>query len=119
MTRARRVLVVDDSTETRAVIAESLAALGMEATQAENGRAALELFKEECPFDVVLADLAMPEMGGVQLANLLHQRFPGLPIIVMTGRDSQVEGSIDAGVLPLMKPFTVLQLKEVIDDMLG
>jgi CheY-like chemotaxis protein len=116
MVGPRRILVVDDNPDMRTTLVELLASLGMETATANDGRAALALFAKGCPFDVVIADVVMPDIGGIKLAETLRERFPDVPVIIMTGRDSQVEGSIEAGVVPLMKPFSALQLKRVIDD---
>ncbi len=113
-----RILVVDDDPGVRESVAELLAAFGMSATTAVSGRAALGLCGRDCPFDIVLADVVMADIGGVQLAEMLRERHPDLPVILMTGRDSLVDGVIDEGVVPLFKPFSSLQLKQIIDDAL-
>jgi CheY-like chemotaxis protein len=116
MVAPKRVLVVDDNPDMRTTLVELLASLDAEAETANDGRAALKLFADGCPFDAVIADVVMPGVGGIKLAETLRERFPALPVIIMTGRDSQVEGSIEAGVVPLMKPFSAHQLKRVLDD---
>jgi len=113
-----RVLVVDDDAAIRESIAELLAGFGIQTKVANNGRAALKMFGNACPFDVVLADVVMPDIGGVQLAELLAEKHPQLPVVLMTGRDSMVQGVIDAGAIALIKPFTALQLKRILDDVL-
>jgi DNA-binding NtrC family response regulator len=113
-----RVLVVDDDPAIRDVVAELLAGFGFQTKVANNGRAALKLIGDARPFDVVLADVVMPDIGGVQLADLLAEKHPELPVVLMTGRDSMVQGVIDAGAVALIKPFTALQLKRIIEDVL-
>ena len=111
-----RVLVVDDDPQVRSSIFELLEAFGFTAKVAPNGRAALKLCERACPFDIVLADVVMPEIGGVQLAEMLGDQYPSLPVILMTGRDSMIESVVDAGAVALFKPFTALQLKRIIDE---
>lgn len=118
MLRAIRVLVVDDDPRVRESVVGLLGAFGMEASTAHSGHAALAQCEGECPFDVVVSDVVMPEMSGVQLAEALRKRHPGVPVILMTGRESMIDGAIQAGAVPLFKPFTALQLKSVIDDAL-
>ena len=72
-----------------------------------------------CPFDVILADVVMGDIGGVQPAETLREVYPTVPVILMTGRDSLVDGVIDAGEMPLFKPFGALQLMRVINDALS
>ena len=113
-----RVLIVDDDGAVRDSVAELLAGFGMLATCVDGGPTALMLCDGECPFDVILADVVMPGMDGVQLAKTLWDKYPGVPVVLMTGRDSVINGVIEAGAVPLYKPFSALQLKAVIDDVL-
>jgi len=119
VTRNIRVLVVDDNAAVREAITAMLRTLGMQSAGAVSGRAALKLCAGECPFDVVLADVVMGDIGGVQLAETLREAYPKVPVILMTGRESLVEGVIDAGVVPLYKPFGAVVLTRVISDALS
>jgi len=119
MARTIRVLVVDDDPAIREGVTEMLTTLGLKAGSAVSGRAALKLCARGCPFDVVLTDVVMGDIDGLQLAETLREAYPTIPVILMTGRDSLVDGVIDAGVVPLFKPFGALQLMRVINDALG
>ena len=68
---------------------------------------------------MILADVVMGDIDGVQLAETLRKAYPGLPVVLMTGRDSLVDGIVEAGVVPLLKPFGALQLMRVINDALS
>ena len=119
MARTIRVLVVDDDPAIREGVTEMLTTLGLKAGSAVSGRAALKLCARGCPFDVVLTDVVMGDIDGLQLAETLREAYPTIPVILMTGRDSLVDGVIDAGVMPLFKPFGALQLMRVINDALS
>jgi len=119
MARTIRVLVVDDNAAVREAVTGMLTTLGVKAGSAISGRAALKLCAGKCPFDVILADVVMGDIGGVQLAETLREAYPSVPVILMTGRESLVDGVIDAGVMPLFKPFGALQLMRVINDALS
>jgi len=119
MARAIRVLVVDDTEAVRDAVTETLTAFGIQAGSVISGRAALKLCAGSCPFDVILADVVMGDFDGVQLAETLRKAYPGLPVVLMTGRDSLVDGIVEAGVVPLLKPFGALQLMRVINDALS
>ena len=119
MARTIRALVVDDNPAVREAVTDMLKTLGMKAGSAVSGRAALKLCAGRCPFDVILADVVMGDIGGVQLAETLREVYPTIPVILMTGRDSLVDGVIDAGVVPLFKPFGALLLRRVINDALS
>lgn len=55
---------------------------------AENGRDALEKIDEDVP-DIIVTDLQMPEMDGLELVNQINEKFPGLPVVVMTAHGSE------------------------------
>jgi len=117
--RSVHALVVDDNPAVRDAVTDMLRALGMRAASAVSGRAALKLCAGRCPFDVVLADVVMGDIGGVQLSETLREAYPDVPVILMTGRDSLVDGVLDAGMVPLYKPFGALLLGRVINDALA
>lgn len=118
MVKSTRILVVDDDTDMRDSVVAMLAASGMETACADSARAALAMCVGACPFDVVLSDVMMPGIDGVQFAQMLREQHPKVRVILMTGRDSIIDSVIDAGAVPLVKPFKPLQLKRVIDDAL-
>ena len=116
--QSRRVLVVDDQDNVRQVIVDQLAVIGIDARTARNGREALQICEATCDFDLVLADVVMPEIGGVELARRLKDLCPDLPVVLMTGHESQVDGVIDAGAVTLIKPFSLLSLEQIIEEAL-
>ena len=83
------VLVVDDSAVDRAR-AEGLLkkGVGLVATHASNGREALAMIAAEKP-DIVISDLHMPEMDGLELVETIRRDHPGLPVILMTAHGSE------------------------------
>jgi len=80
-----RILLADDETVVREVLAGQLEDAGFEVTQAMDGRAALELLDSGHCFDVLITDLAMPGLDGVSLIREAQRRHPGLPAILVTG----------------------------------
>src|SRR5688572_17942800 len=78
-----RVLVVEDDASARLALQKLLEANGYEIRAAEDGVAALEQLAE-LPADLVVTDLDMPRMGGMELIGALKERHPGLPVIVTT-----------------------------------
>ena len=73
-----RILVIDDQTQVRAAVSLALRAKGFDVVTAENGQAGLRAFKAS-RFDLVIADIFMPEMDGVKLIKALRERNPDLP----------------------------------------
>ncbi len=82
MTRGK-VLVVDDDDEVQEVLARFLADAGYEVIQAEDGHAALDAVERERP-DLVLLDIALPGLDGVETLRRLIIRHPDLRVIMVT-----------------------------------
>ena len=82
-----RILVVDDDWFARQVYADGLTREGFEVVCAAGGPEALELLTTES-FDVVVTDVLMPEMDGLQLLDRLKAGWPGLEVVVLTGVES-------------------------------
>jgi DNA-binding response OmpR family regulator len=80
---AGRILVVDDEPEVRLVLTEFLESRGFEVTTAESGAKALAVVDSIKPH-VVLLDVTMPEMNGIETLKQLAALKPGLPIIMVT-----------------------------------
>ncbi|MBK6513403.1 MAG: response regulator [Polyangiaceae bacterium] len=82
------VLVVDDSAIDRRLAGALLTKRGFEVEYATDGRDALEQMERAMP-DVVVTDLQMPNMTGLELVEIARQRFPSLPIVLMTAHGSE------------------------------
>ncbi len=102
-----RVLLVDDDPDVRAVTAMLLADLGFQVLEAGSGAQALELVDDEV--DVLLADFAMPGMNGAELARALRMRYPGMPVVFITGY-AELGGLDGEHTLIVAKPFRGEQL---------
>ncbi len=83
-----RILIVDDNPMDRVVAAAALDSEGTELLQAGNGFEALEMIQEHRP-SLVLTDLDMPEMDGLELVQRIRESNPELPIILMTANGSE------------------------------
>jgi CheY-like chemotaxis protein len=108
--RGGRILVVEDDPLVRAMTLRSLTEAGFEVLEAANGESALELVSSQTRLDAVLTDLAMPGMGGRELARRLWKTRPGLPVVVfMSGYTDDVvnrRGLLASGVSFLEKPVS-------------
>jgi two-component system, cell cycle sensor histidine kinase and response regulator CckA len=113
-----RVLLVEDETALRAGTARILTDRGYDVVVACDGVEALEIFDREAgSIDVVVTDVAMPRMGGHELANNLAKRNAELPIVFMSGYDS---GDIAAlGGRVLTKPVSEEVLLRAIQEVMG
>jgi CheY-like chemotaxis protein len=86
---------------------------GFEVMEAEDGEAALRLLEGGPRPDAVFSDIVMPgQVSGVDLAGILRQRYPGLPVILATGYTEQ---QVDVpGVQVLAKPYAIEQLVAIL-----
>jgi DNA-binding NarL/FixJ family response regulator len=94
-----RILIVDDHPLTRAALSALLSGNGLEVVaEAANGREAVERAGELQP-DLVLLDLSMPDMGGLQALPLVRNAAPGCEVVVLTASESEdnLLGAIRAG----------------------
>jgi CheY-like chemotaxis protein len=111
-----RILVVDDEPEVRLVLNEFLTGLGYAVTLADSGLAALEVLEEAAP-NVVLLDVTMPEMDGVETLKRILSIQPALPVIMVTanadiGITSKLLALGAADYIP--KPFDLEYLDQAI-----
>lgn len=112
-----RVLIVEDELLIRGFLAETLTRKGMEVEVAENGKKGLALFKQN-PFDLVITDMKMPEMGGLELLSKIKEYVPQTIVIVITAFGS-IENAVEAmrkGAFHyLLKPFTPDAIEAMIE----
>jgi two-component system, chemotaxis family, chemotaxis protein CheY len=83
-----QVLIIDDEPDVRKVVRMTLEKAGYDVIEAEDGEKAIEeINKGENPLilDVIICDIRMPKINGVEAINYFQQQFPRVPLIVLTG----------------------------------
>src|SRR5262249_22012817 len=90
-----RILVVEDDPNHGAMCARMLERKGYQARAITSAREALALLAESREVDLVLADLQMPEMDGIQLLNAVKRKYPQIEFIMMTGKGT-VKPAVEA-----------------------
>ena len=108
---ARTILVVDDETTLRETLVEALELEGYRAIPAADGREAIVRFRAEQP-DLVLLDLMLPELSGVEVCRILRAES-AVPIIMLTARDGEVDKvvGLELGADDYVtKPFSLREL---------
>jgi two-component system response regulator MprA len=106
------ILVVDDDAPIRRMLVRTLAAEGFEARTAPDGGAALAAIEESAP-DVLVLDVAMPGLNGLDVARRVRTKGLAFPILLLTARDAVAErvAGLDAGADDyLVKPFAPEEL---------
>ena len=117
-----RILLVDDEILVRDAIKENIDWKGMDCElvgDCENGKEAAEFVKEH-PVDIVLTDILMPYMDGMELSNFLHDNYPEIVIVIFSGfgEFEYAKKAIQYGVSEyLLKPVTAMELTGVIEKM--
>jgi signal transduction histidine kinase/ActR/RegA family two-component response regulator len=112
-----QILLVDDDVDVRSLTAEMLAELGHRPLSAAGADDALQMLEDEAGIDVLLTDYAMPGMDGLELIDLVRQRWPGIRAILITGH-AEIDLSKHAQMHPVLtKPFTMADLSQVLESM--
>ncbi|MFD2236680.1 response regulator [Aureimonas populi] len=110
-----KILVAEDDAGVRLLVARALRLDGHAVSVAEDGEEALEvLVAEDGDFDLVLSDIRMPAMTGIELAHASRSAFPDLPILLMTGYAEQREAAEDLTAIiegVVDKPFTLAEIR--------
>lgn len=118
-----RVLIADDESSMRTLVARAIAMDGHETVTAQDGAEALEILtREDGAFDLLLTDIQMPTMDGIALALAAARDFPGLAILLMTGFADQREraSNLEALVYDVVtKPFSVVDIRTAVADALA
>jgi len=112
------ILVVDDELLIRDLLYDFFNDQGWNISIADNGKKALDILKSK-DIDLLLTDIKMPEMDGLNLASHVKEHYPNLPVILMTGYPS-VESSVVALRQKvedyIIKPFNINQLYKTVEQ---
>ncbi len=115
---APSILVVDDELLIRDLLYDFFSGQGWQITVAENGAKALEVLRAK-KVDLVLTDLRMPEMDGMDLTSRVRESYPEMPVVIMTGYPS-VESAVAAlrsrVADYVTKPFNINELYKTVES---
>ncbi|MDH4158154.1 MAG: response regulator [candidate division Zixibacteria bacterium] len=114
-----RILVVDDDDQIREILKDMLILEGHQARACPDGYAALAALEQE-PYDFMITDLGMPGMSGLDLAGMVHESYPDIPIAMITGWGTQLDSeevkAKGVGAV-LSKPFHLKDVKTLLQDL--
>jgi CheY-like chemotaxis protein len=114
-----RILVIDDDEAIRSVVTLLLSRKGHQVETAQNGRRGMKLV-EDGQFDLLLVDIFMPEMDGLETIRLIRAEKPDLPMIVISGSNPSMPDFLDmatklGAVESIRKPFRPDQLLAAVE----
>jgi CheY-like chemotaxis protein len=113
------ILFVEDEAPARHAFAELLRAEGYIVLEAEDGAEALRML-DEFHFDLVITDLVLPKVHGLNLLDVIRTRWPSLPVVVISGYVSQHAGEIilDGSADFIQKPIKADALIQTVQRMI-
>lgn len=112
MIHKARILIIDDDPNLRKTLSDILRAKGYETLTAKDGAEGLDLLKQ-CSVDVVLIDLGLPDVPGIEVLNTVKASCPSTESIILTGNatlDSAIEATNKGAFSYLQKPYDIEQL---------
>ena len=119
----KKILVIDDEADLCASFKERLTIEGYQVLTASDGRKGLQLYHEHS-FDLVITDVLMPELDGLEVVRTLRRLSTRLPIIVMSGGGSRdldflVEAKLFGATRTISKPFRPDELVAMVHALLS
>jgi two-component system cell cycle response regulator CpdR len=113
-----RVLVVEDDRANRDTLCALLAQMGYSSVPVENGDDALRVLATTEVIDVIISDVVMPGLSGIEFTRRARAARPGVPIILITGEADVLESVLANGGVALLKPYSTDRLRDVLDEAL-
>ena len=117
-----KIIIADDFYSNRLLILEILKDLGHELIEAENGQQAIDALQKHNDVDLVLMDIEMPVMSGLEAMRLIRRTFSfpknNVPIIALTAHNSMVlkdEPNIEGFNGMLIKPYSINRISEILE----
>ena len=117
----RTILLVEDNEMVRTMVDELLTQRGFEVLVAEDPHQALQR-SEGRSLDLLITDVVMPYMSGLELHEKLLESYPGLKVLYMSGYTSNVivhDGLLDEGINLIQKPFAITEFAKKVETILA
>jgi DNA-binding NtrC family response regulator len=119
-----RIIVIDDQEPIRRIVRRALENDGHQVLEASDGELGMALLERE-PADVVITDIFMPGMDGIQTLREIRKRFPAIKVIAISGGDStglldlRRDAELLGAMKSLQKPFNAREIVELVRSVLG
>lgn len=114
--KSKKILVVEDNAPMSNLLRDIFEVFDYQTLQACDGEEALELLKEE-PFEMVITDIRMPKLNGVELLKIIKENYPQVPVVVITGFKTGNETGklvLESADGFLYKPFKVEDIEKLL-----
>jgi DNA-binding NtrC family response regulator len=114
----QQILIVDDNPNMSSLLAEMLEIFEFDSQRAGNGQEALDILGKD-QFSMVITDLRMPEMSGSELLKNIKEKFPKLPVVVISGysladdEDDLMSSTADGFI---NKPFKMVDIENMLNN---
>ncbi len=119
--KRKAILIVDDNPSMRLALSESLDSCGYTVETSDSGVDALDKFQKD-KFGVVITDMRMPKLGGIEVLREIKKKSPATPVIVITGYgtvNTAVEAMKEGASDFIMKPFSVDHLESIVEKVMA
>jgi CheY-like chemotaxis protein len=113
-----RVLIVEDDYATQQALSALLKQLGHTPVAADTAADALRILDSNAALDVIVTDVVMPKMNGIEFAARVRSSRPSLPVVLVTGDSDVVDDVLASGAVALLKPYSPDTLRRVLKEAL-
>ncbi len=114
-----RVLIVEDDYATQQALSALLKQMGHEPLVADRGDDALRILASQAAIDVIISDVVMPGMTGIEFASRVRKLRPGVPVVLVTGDSDALDAVLASGAVALLKPYSPDRLRRVLSEALA
>jgi DNA-binding response OmpR family regulator len=115
----KRILVVDDERAVGDMLQSMLTAAGYDVSQERSSTVAAELLKQPEQYDLLVTDVQMPKVTGLDLVRQLRQAGSTMPVLLISGYSVLPWESMPSGVRFLSKPFDLAEFRRQVKQLLG
>ena len=114
-----RVLIVEDDYATQQALSALLKQMGHEPLVADRGDDALHILASQAAIDVIISDVVMPGMTGIEFASRVRKLRPAVPVVLVTGDSDALDAVLASGAVALLKPYSPDRLRRVLGEALA
>ncbi len=117
---AKQILIVDDNPNMSSLLSDMLEVFDYQSIRADDGEKALNEL-DKAAFSLVITDMRMPNMTGLELLDKIKEKFPKLPVVLISGYSIESINSGEEDIKPdgfLAKPFMMADIEKLLNSLL-